>query len=176
MDLWLNTHLLKFNKICFRVSELEFPAVDIFVTTADAILEPSIITMNTVLSLLAVDYPANKLALYLSDDGCSPLTLYSLIEATKFAKLWVPFCKKYNIQTRAPFRYFTSNSTPVKDDSLEFQQEWKKMKVVIWNFRKIKHSSKISLLINYFKIIYQNASLYFINCFNGFIKLQIIIN
>ncbi|XP_076913106.1 cellulose synthase-like protein H1 [Bidens hawaiensis] len=111
-----------------RVNESEFPAVDIFVTTADPILEPCIITMNTVLSLLAVDYPANKLALYLSDDGCSPLTFYSLVETTKFAKLWVPFCKKYNIQVRAPFRYFTPDSTPLEDESLEFQHEWKKMK------------------------------------------------
>ncbi|KAM0002553.1 putative cellulose synthase (UDP-forming) [Helianthus debilis subsp. tardiflorus] len=112
----------------FRVNESEYPAVDIFVTTADPILEPCIITMNTVLSLLAVDYPTNKLALYLSDDACSPLTFYSLAETTKFAKLWVPFCKKYNIQVRAPFRYFTSNSTSLDDDSLEFRNEHKKMK------------------------------------------------
>ncbi|XP_071726047.1 cellulose synthase-like protein H1 [Rutidosis leptorrhynchoides] len=111
-----------------RVSDSEFPAVDIFVTTADPILEPAIITMNTVLSLLAVDYPVNKLALYLSDDGCSPLTFYSFVETINFAKLWVPFCKKYKVQVRAPFRYFTPNSTPLENDSLEFQQEWKKMK------------------------------------------------
>ncbi|KAI3809743.1 hypothetical protein L1987_19343 [Smallanthus sonchifolius] len=111
-----------------RVNESEFPAVDIFVTTTDPILEPCIITMNTVLSLLAVDYPADKLALYLSDDGCSPLTFYSLAETTKFAKLWVPFCKKYNVQVRAPFRYFNSKSTSFEDNSVEFQQEWKKMK------------------------------------------------
>ncbi|KAK1439816.1 hypothetical protein QVD17_05638 [Tagetes erecta] len=111
-----------------RVSESEFPAVDVFVTTADPILEPCIITMNTVLSLLAVDYPTDKLALYLSDDGCSPLTFYSLVETTKFARLWVPFCKKYNVQVRAPFRYFNSTSTPLDNDSFEFQQEWKKIK------------------------------------------------
>nr|GMD70102.1 cellulose synthase-like protein H1 [Ipomoea batatas] len=75
----------------------EFPAVDMFVTTADPELEPPIITVNTVLSLLAVDYPANKLACYVSDDGASPLTFYSLVQASKFAQLWVPFCKKYNI-------------------------------------------------------------------------------
>ncbi|XP_076928117.1 cellulose synthase-like protein H1 [Bidens hawaiensis] len=116
------------NRLLKRVSESEFPAVDIFVTTADPILESSIITMNTVLSLLAVDYPADKLALYLSDDGCSLLTFYSLVETTKFAKLWVPFCKKYNVQVRAPFRYFNTTSTPLENDSLEFQQEWEKMK------------------------------------------------
>ncbi|KAL6330145.1 hypothetical protein AAG906_040065 [Vitis piasezkii] len=79
-----------------------------FVTTTDPMLEPPIITVNTVLSLLALDYPANKLSCYVSDDGASRLTFYSLLEASKFAKLWVPFCKKYGIQTRAPFRYFST--------------------------------------------------------------------
>ncbi|KAF3620273.1 hypothetical protein FXO38_32456 [Capsicum annuum] len=106
-----------------------FPAVDMFVTTADPVLEPPLITVNTVLSLLAVDYPANKLACYVSDDGASIVTYYSLVEASKFAKHWVPFCKKYNIALRAPFRYFSGNSSsPPQDSSLEFQQEWKRMK------------------------------------------------
>jgi hypothetical protein len=101
-----------------------------FVTTADPVLEPPIITVNTVLSLLAVDYPAHKLACYVSDDGCSPLTYYSLSEALKFAKLWIPFCKKYNIQVRAPFRYFSNDSLTFSDISSELQQEWKRMKVI----------------------------------------------
>ncbi|KAK9048880.1 hypothetical protein SSX86_032153 [Deinandra increscens subsp. villosa] len=116
------------DRLLKRANEYEFPMIDIFVTTADPILEPCIITMNTVLSLLAVDYPTDKLALYLSDDGCSPVTYYSLVETAKFAKLWIPFCKTYNIQVRAPFRYFSSNSTLLEDDSLEFRHEWKKMK------------------------------------------------
>ncbi|VVA17580.1 PREDICTED: cellulose synthase [Prunus dulcis] len=106
----------------------ELPAVDMFVTTADAELEPPIITVNTVLSLLAVDYPSHKLACYVSDDGCSPLTLYSLTEASKFAQFWVPFCKKYNIQVRAPFRYFSGNSKLPSDNPIGFLQEWTKMK------------------------------------------------
>jgi hypothetical protein len=81
-----------------------------FVTTADPVLEPSIITIKTILSLLAVDYLAHKLACYVSDDGCSPLTFFSLVEASKFAKLWVPFCKKHNTQVRAPFKYFSDDS------------------------------------------------------------------
>ncbi|KAJ0441471.1 putative cellulose synthase (UDP-forming) [Helianthus annuus] len=131
------------DRLLKRVSESKFPAVDIFVTTADSTLEPSIITMNTVLSLLAVDYPADKLALYLSDDGCSPLTFYSLVETTKFAKLWVPFCKKYNVQVRAPFRYFNTKATPLKNDSLEFQQEWKKIKKEYGDlYKKIDHAAQ----------------------------------
>ncbi|KAJ0763062.1 putative cellulose synthase (UDP-forming) [Helianthus annuus] len=157
---WILSMCIKWNQCSFqtypdrllkRVKEIDFPAVDIFVTTADPILEPSIITMNTVLSLLAVDYPLDKLALYLSDDGCSPLTFYSIVETTKFAKLWVPFCKKYNIQVRAPFRYFTSTSTPLENDSLEFQHEWKKMKVVYW--KKIE-SKTLYYIILYYIILY----------------------
>lgn len=109
----------------------ELPAVDMFVTTADVELESPILTMNTVLSLLAVDYPVHKLACYLSDDGASPLTYYSLVETSKFAKIWVPFCNKYEIQVRAPFRYFTRSSKPSKEHPLEFQQEWKSVKVII---------------------------------------------
>ena len=101
-----------------------------FVTTADSVLEPPIITINTVLSLLAVDYPPHKLACYVSDDACSLLTFYSLVEASKFAELWVPFCKKYNIQVRAPFRYFFNDTLLSSDISWEFRQEWIRIKVI----------------------------------------------
>ncbi|KAK1423942.1 hypothetical protein QVD17_19253 [Tagetes erecta] len=143
--IWILCICIKWNQISTktypdrllnRVNEFEMPNVDIFVTTADPILEPSIITMNTVLSLLSTDYPADKLALYLSDDACSPLTFFSLVETTKFAKLWVPFCKKYNIQVRAPFRYFSSSSTVLEDGSLEFWREWKRMKNEYGNLYK----------------------------------------
>uniref|UniRef100_A0A0D3C3P7 Glycosyltransferase 2-like domain-containing protein n=1 Tax=Brassica oleracea var. oleracea TaxID=109376 RepID=A0A0D3C3P7_BRAOL len=104
----------------------DFPSVDMFVTTADPVREPPILVVNTVLSLLAVNYPANKLACYVSDDGCSPLTYFSLKEASKFAKIWVLFCKKYNVRVRAPFRYFL-NPLPSSRDS-EFTKDWGLMK------------------------------------------------
>ncbi|XP_062009432.1 cellulose synthase-like protein H1 isoform X2 [Rosa rugosa] len=119
------------DRLLQRVPKDELPAVDLFVTTADPELEPPIITVNTVLSLLAVDYPTQKLACYVSDDGCSPITFYSLVEASKFAKIWIPFCKKYNVQVRAPFRYFTNNSTLSgnnNNSSMEFKHEWKIVK------------------------------------------------
>ena len=100
-----------------------------FVTTADPVREPPILVVNTVLSLLAVNYPANKLACYVSDDGCSPFTYFSLKEASNFAKIWVPFCKKYNVRVRAPFRYFL-NSLDAKEDS-EFSRDWEMTKVSI---------------------------------------------
>ncbi|CAN6843030.1 unnamed protein product [Brassica oleracea] len=100
-----------------RVHEL--PSVDMFVTTADPVREPPILVVNTVLSLLAVNYPANKLA-------CSPLTYFSLKEASNFAKIWVPFCTKYNVRVRASFRYFLK-SVDAKEDS-EFSRDWKMTK------------------------------------------------
>ena len=105
--------------------------MDIFVTTADPELESPIITMNTVLSLMAVNYPVEKLACYISDDNASPLLYYALVETSKFARVWLPFCKKYDISTRAPFRYFASTSSrPSQEDSPEFQQELKMVKVI----------------------------------------------
>ncbi|XP_010556996.1 PREDICTED: cellulose synthase-like protein B3 isoform X2 [Tarenaya hassleriana] len=111
-----------------RVCEL--PPVDMFVTTADPVMEPPVITVNTVLSLLAVNYPAEKLACYVSDDGGSPATFFSLKLASRFAKIWVPFCKKYNVQVRAPFRYFLNPPVaPEGSDSVRFMEDWDTMKV-----------------------------------------------
>ncbi|GFZ10756.1 cellulose synthase-like B3 [Actinidia rufa] len=64
--------------------------------------------MNTVLSVVALDYPPEKLAVYLSDDGGSPVSLYAIKEACLFARSWVPFCRKYGIKTRCPEAYFSS--------------------------------------------------------------------
>lgn len=110
----------------------DLPAVDMFVTTADPALEPPIITVNTVLSLLAAEYPARRLACYVSDDGGSPITFHALCEASKFAKLWVPFCNKYKIQARAPFVYFSNELQSSETLSSDFIKDWKQMKVCIY--------------------------------------------
>lgn len=60
-----------------------------FVCTADPYKEPPIGVVNTVLSLMAYDYPTEKLSVYVSDDGGSQLTLFALVEAAKFAKHWL---------------------------------------------------------------------------------------
>ncbi|KAJ6356191.1 hypothetical protein OIU78_004323 [Salix suchowensis] len=53
----------------------ELPGIDVFICTADHKKEPPLEVMNTVLSAMALDYPSDKLSVYLSDDGGSSLTL-----------------------------------------------------------------------------------------------------
>uniref|UniRef100_A0A1J3DU48 Cellulose synthase n=1 Tax=Noccaea caerulescens TaxID=107243 RepID=A0A1J3DU48_NOCCA len=89
--------------------------VDVFVSTVDPMKEPPLVTANTVLSILAVDYPVDKVACYVSDDGSAMLTFESLSETAEFARKWVPFCKKFNIEPRAPEFYFSQKIDYLKD-------------------------------------------------------------
>ncbi|MQL90444.1 hypothetical protein Taro_023026 [Colocasia esculenta] len=93
----------------------ELSAVDFFVSTVDPMKEPPLITANTVLSILAVDYPVEKVSCYVSDDGSAMLTFESLAETAEFARKWVPFCKKYSIEPRAPEFYFSQKIDYLKD-------------------------------------------------------------
>lgn len=89
--------------------------VDIFVSTVDPLKEPPLVTANTVLSILAVDYPVDKVSCYVSDDGAAMLTFEALSETSEFAKKWVPFCKKFSIEPRAPEFYFAQKMDYLKD-------------------------------------------------------------
>ncbi|KAH9624451.1 hypothetical protein KSS87_008141 [Heliosperma pusillum] len=93
----------------------ELAPVDIFVSTVDPLKEPPLITANTVLSILAVDYPIDKVSCYVSDDGAAMLTFEALSETSEFARKWVPFCKKYQIEPRAPEWYFSQKVDYLKD-------------------------------------------------------------
>ncbi|RZR83094.1 hypothetical protein BHM03_00009649 [Ensete ventricosum] len=62
--------------------------VDVFVSTVDPLKEPPLITANTVLSILAVDYPVDKVSCYVSDDGSAMLTFEALSETAEFARKW----------------------------------------------------------------------------------------
>ncbi|XP_031479307.1 cellulose synthase A catalytic subunit 5 [UDP-forming]-like [Nymphaea colorata] len=93
----------------------ELADIDIFVSTVDPMKEPPLITANTVLSILAVDYPVEKVACYVSDDGAAMLTFEALSETSEFARKWVPFCKKFNIEPRAPEWYFAQKIDYLKD-------------------------------------------------------------
>ncbi|KAJ7964833.1 Cellulose synthase [Quillaja saponaria] len=103
--------------------------VDIFVSTVDPLKEPPLVTANTVLSILAVDYPIDKVSCYVSDDGAAMLTFEALSETSEFAKKWVPFCKKFNIEPRAPEWYFAQKMDYLKDKVLpSFVKERRAMK------------------------------------------------
>ncbi|KAA8548772.1 hypothetical protein F0562_000456 [Nyssa sinensis] len=95
----------------------KLPAIDVFICTADPNKEPTVEVMNTVISAMSLDYPPEKLHVYLSDDaGCS-VTLEALREAWGFSRWWVPFCSTYNIKTRCPKAYFSA----IEDDNDDFQ-------------------------------------------------------
>ncbi|KAK1260032.1 putative cellulose synthase A catalytic subunit 1 [UDP-forming] [Acorus gramineus] len=99
-----------------REGELsQLAPVDVFVSTVDPLKEPPLITANTVLSILAVDYPVDKVSCYVSDDGSAMLTFESLSETAEFARKWVPFCKKHSIEPRAPEFYFAQKIDYLKD-------------------------------------------------------------
>lgn len=93
----------------------DLPGVDFFISTADPEKEPPLVTGNTLLSILATDYPVEKLACYISDDGAALLTFEAMAEVAAFAELWVPFCRKHNIEPRNPDSYFNQKGDPTKN-------------------------------------------------------------
>ncbi|XP_040861411.1 LOW QUALITY PROTEIN: cellulose synthase-like protein D1 [Glycine max] len=93
----------------------DLPGIDVFVSTADAEKEPPLVTANTILSILGVEYPIEKISCYISDDGGAILTFEAMAEAVKFAEVWVPFCRKHNIEPRNPDAYFNLKKDPTKN-------------------------------------------------------------
>ncbi|KAH9309751.1 hypothetical protein KI387_037662, partial [Taxus chinensis] len=89
--------------------------VDFFVSTEDPMTEPPLMTSNAILSVLAVDYPAEKVSCYVSDDGSAMVTFECLSETAEFARRWVPFCKEFNIEPRAPEAYFSQKIDYLKE-------------------------------------------------------------
>ncbi|KAL0376743.1 UNVERIFIED_CONTAM: Cellulose synthase-like protein G1 [Sesamum calycinum] len=110
----------------------KLPPIDAFICTADPNKEPCLQVMNTVISAMALDYPPDKLHIYLSDDAGSVATFQAIKQAFKFSKLWVPFCRKYKVKIACPEAYFlTHESAPVAMfHSTEFIAEKKEIKVI----------------------------------------------
>ncbi|XP_020693014.2 cellulose synthase-like protein E6 isoform X3 [Dendrobium catenatum] len=121
---WNPIHRFTFKDRLSLRYEDKLPGVDVFICTADPIIEPPIIAINTVLSVLAYDYPPEKLNVYLSDDGGSIFTFYALLEASQFAKSWVPFCRKFNVQHLSPALFFSKSSISIHDSRFS---EWTTM-------------------------------------------------
>lgn len=94
----------------------QLPHIDVFICTADPTKEPTLDVVNTVLSAMALDYPPQKLHVYLSDDGGSNITLNAMKEGLKFAKWWIPFCVRYRVLCRCPEAYFNDS----ENDSADF--------------------------------------------------------
>nr|CAB3454608.1 unnamed protein product [Digitaria exilis] len=112
------------------------PGIDVFVTTADPIDEPILYTMNCVLSILSVDYPVDRLACYLSDDSGALVLYEALVEVGKFAPLWVPFCRKYCIEPRAPESYFEMVAPPQAGRaSQEFLNDYRRVQMEYDEFK-----------------------------------------
>ncbi|KAL4311591.1 hypothetical protein GQ457_01G032010 [Hibiscus cannabinus] len=107
----------------------ELPAIDVFICTTDPNKEPTIGVMNTLLSAMALDYPPDKLRVYLSDDGGYAITLHAMREARRFARFWLPFCRRFDIETRCPEVYFsrTEDYRPNSKNS-DFIDEMQKTK------------------------------------------------
>ncbi|KAM7258524.1 hypothetical protein ACFE04_014265 [Oxalis oulophora] len=107
----------------------DLPGIDMFVSTADPEKEPVLVTANTILSILATDYPVGKLACYVSDDGGALLTFEAMAEAASFAKLWVPFCRKHEIEPRNPESYFSMKIDPYRNKiRQDFVRDRRRMK------------------------------------------------
>ncbi|CAN6486327.1 unnamed protein product [Victoria cruziana] len=107
----------------------DLPGIDVFVSTADPEKEPPLVTANTILSILSVEYPVEKLACYISDDGGSLLTFEAMAEAMVFAEVWVPFCRKHNIEPRNPDSYFSQKGDPTKfKKDLDFVKDRRRIK------------------------------------------------
>ncbi|KAI3495121.1 hypothetical protein L1887_37297 [Cichorium endivia] len=132
---WLITQLVRWNPVTHRTFkdklshkyENELPGVDIFVCTADPVIEPPLMVINTVLSMMAYDYPPEKLNVYVSDDGGSELMFYALLEASRFCKYWLPFCKRYKIEPRSPSAYF-SHASPINNEWSSIKNKYDEMK------------------------------------------------
>ncbi|CAI9292438.1 unnamed protein product [Lactuca saligna] len=132
---WLITQLVRWNPVTHLTFkdqlslkyENVLPGVDIFVCTADPVIEPPLMVINTVLSMMAYDYPPEKLNIYVSDDGGSELTFFALLEASRFCKYWLPFCKRYKIEPRSPSAYF-AHASPINNEWSSIKNKYEEMR------------------------------------------------
>lgn len=83
----------------------DLPGVDVFVSTADPEKEPPLVTANTILSIMACDYPVDKLSCYISDDGGAILTFEAMAEAVNFAQVCIRFLAYSQKQNQNQWRH-----------------------------------------------------------------------
>ncbi|KAJ4813732.1 Cellulose synthase-like protein [Rhynchospora pubera] len=105
-----------------------WPSLDVFVCTADPHKEPPVGVVSTALSALAFDYPAEKLSVYVSDDGGADVTLFAFMEGAKFARHWLPFCRQNGIKDRSPEAFFSSGRCCGGGDEDKLKMMYESMK------------------------------------------------
>ncbi|RWW46713.1 hypothetical protein BHE74_00047341 [Ensete ventricosum] len=103
------------DRLALSVDPKDFPAIDVFICTADPHREPPMSVASTALSVMAFDYPTDRISIYVSDDGGSEVTLFAFMEASRFARYWLPFCKENGIVVRSPEAYFRSTNGGVSE-------------------------------------------------------------
>ncbi|KAK8324007.1 hypothetical protein V6Z11_A12G274800 [Gossypium hirsutum] len=112
------------------VKTSDLPGLDVFICTADPYKEPPISVVNTALSVMAYDYPTEKISVYVSDDGGSAFTLFAFMEAARFAAQWLPFCRKNDIAKRNPDEFFaTDYKMSSETEDIKIMYETMKMSV-----------------------------------------------
>ncbi|CAH9147135.1 unnamed protein product [Cuscuta epithymum] len=127
------------------VREEDFPAMDIFICTADPFKEPPMDVVNTALSVMAYDYPPEKISVYVSDDGGSELTLFAFMEAAKFAAHWLPFCRENGVVDRCPAVFFESACNGRRHTSLDSSQD--DLKMMYDNMKeRVQHVCEIGMI------------------------------
>ncbi|KAL0414372.1 UNVERIFIED_CONTAM: Cellulose synthase-like protein B4 [Sesamum radiatum] len=124
----------------------KLPPVDVFVCTADPSKEPSLGVMNTVISAMALDYPPDRLAVYLHDDGGSYVTLNAIRESWKFARFWVPFRRKYELKIACPAAYLSSKESADEKfiGSSEFAAEKKMIEKKYTEFQEALEKNSVN--------------------------------
>ncbi|KAK9122020.1 hypothetical protein Syun_019637 [Stephania yunnanensis] len=79
---------------------------------------------------MAYEYPTDKNSVYISDDGGSKLTLFAFMEAARFARHWLPFCREKRLVERSPDAYFSNNNCcSSKDEEMKTMYEAMKGRV-----------------------------------------------
>uniref|UniRef100_A0A0A0KUZ9 Cellulose synthase-like protein G3 n=1 Tax=Cucumis sativus TaxID=3659 RepID=A0A0A0KUZ9_CUCSA len=142
--MWVNSqalrmYLLRRREYPANLKELlkkdsDFPALDVFICTADPYKEPPMNAVNTALSVMAYDYPTSKVSVYVSDDGGSAMTLFAFMVAAKFAAKWLPFCRENGIVDRNPNAFFRSKSNhDWNSETEEIKIMYEKMKIEVEN-------------------------------------------
>ncbi|KAL9262998.1 Cellulose synthase-like protein [Drosera capensis] len=134
----------------------KLPAIDVFVCTADPTKEPTINVMNTVISAMGLDYPSDKLHVYVSDDAGASVTLNGMKEAWSFAKFWLPFCSKHGVKTRCPEAYFFEDYDVGGVNQDEFIRDRTKIKEKYDTFKERVLRASESLDARHVKMVSQD--------------------